>query len=362
MSETKQLPTKPATDSKQLPEAPKDRLRAIMRQITPQIASLLPKHLTPEVMVGVVLTEGARNPDLRLCTAESLAASIILASQLGLKVSGPLGHFYLIPRFEKVNPRDKNSPKEWRCGYTIGYRGYAELARRADLRLNAGAVYRDEIARGLFAWTNDPPTLRHDGALGIDRADSNLVAAYCVAVDERRGRAGHRWQIVLDLAEIAKRRKMAQTQKVWDEHFAAMCRKTGIRALLSGGLVPLSAELQTALDAETTAERERADVIDADEIEEPAPKRDPLRAALGIPEKADGKTGSVDEVLDAAPVVDVVDRIVALEHEVGADGIAAAVKASGIAVTPETDLADLPADQVEAYRQALEAQRPKAAP
>ena len=150
----------------------RDRLRGLMAGLKTQIADVLPRHLDPETMTRVVLVEGTRNPDLRQCSAESLAASIMLASQLGLVPSSPLGHFYLVPRREK----DRASGRRvWRCGFVIGYRGYVELARRAGLRVNAGVVYQAEVDAGSFAWTEEPPTLVHKGQIGVDRSDGEAA-------------------------------------------------------------------------------------------------------------------------------------------------------------------------------------------
>jgi recombination protein RecT len=253
----------------------RDRLAGILGRIHTQISQVLPRHLDAETMTRVVLVEGARNPKIGRCTAESIATTVMLASQLGLQPSSPLGHFYLIPRNEK----GPNGDRVMRCGYVIGYRGYLELARRAGLRMNAGVVYADGIERGSFSWTVEPPAIDHGGALGVRRTDDSLVLAYAVAVD----RDGHRYQLVMDRQGIDSARG-SSAGKVWRDHFAAMARKTAIRRLLAGGLVPLSTELVTALE-----EERRAEVVEVVEVKTPAahPGPDPLRAALGIEDKAD---------------------------------------------------------------------------
>jgi recombination protein RecT len=226
----------------------RDRLAGILGRIQTQMGEVLPRHLDPETMTRIVLVEGARNPKIGRCTAESI---------------GP------------------NGDRVLRCGYVIGYRGYLELARRAGLRMNAGVVYADEIERGSFSWTVEPPAIDHAGALGVRRTDDALVLAYAVAVD----RDGHRYQLVMDRQGIDEARGASGGGKVWREHFASMARKTAIRRLLAGGLVPLSTELATAID-----EERRAEVVEAVEVTPPPaahPDADPLRMALGIEDKAD---------------------------------------------------------------------------
>ena len=151
----------------------RDRLAGILGRIQTQMGEVLPRHLDPETMTRIVLVEGARNPKIGRCTAESIATTVMLASQLGLQPSSPLGHFYLIPR----NEQGPNGDRVMRCGYVIGYRGYLELARRAGLRMNAGVVSADEIERGSFSWTVEPPAIDHAGALGVRRTDDSLVLA-----------------------------------------------------------------------------------------------------------------------------------------------------------------------------------------
>jgi recombination protein RecT len=321
-----------------------------MRGLSTEIAAVLPRHLDPETMTRVVLLEGSRNPDLRRCSSESLAGSIMLASQLGLVPSSPLGHFYLVPRRE--HDRATRS-KVWRCGFVIGYRGFVELARRAGLRVNAGVVFDGELEGGSFRWTVEPPSLQHDGQIGVDRNDEALRLAYAVA--ERRTASGEvqRWQLVLERSEIEQARRQAQTDKVWSAHFAAMARKTAIRRLLNGGLVPLNAELESALQAEN--EQERLEVLDAEQLDEVLEAEgevapvDPLRVALGL------QADQVDQV-DAEPDADdLVERALELEGLLDSEQIHEAVAAAGLEVEADGDLADRPVAELERYVRELEA-------
>ena len=342
--------------SKNTEIAPKDRLRGLMSGMRTQIAETLPKHLDVDTMTRIVLVEGTRNPDLRLCTPESLAGSIMLASQLGLLCSSPLGHFYLVPRRVKIDPRRRNSPKRWECGFVIGYKGYAELARRAGLRLNAGCVYNDEIAAGLFEWTNEPPTMNHRGGVGIARNDDELSLAYCVAVDERRGRAGHRWQLVLEREILDEARRQAQTDRIWRAHYASMARKTAVRRLLANGLVPLSSELERALQREREQELEALEVLDADDIPEIVEPRDPLRQVLELDDTPEAEPDQVEDLEDPPdrPIAEIVERALELEGLLEAEQIHGSIKASGLKIDPDGQLEDADPKQLAAYLRELE--------
>ena len=74
---------------------PKDLLSFLNRSRS-AIEMALPKHLNPDRMVRLALTCFSTTPALRDCTAQSILASIVVASQLGLE-PGIAGQGYLIP-------------------------------------------------------------------------------------------------------------------------------------------------------------------------------------------------------------------------------------------------------------------------
>ncbi len=319
-------------------ERKKKDLHQYLERMGPEIARVVSRHMTPDKMAAIVYTEAARVPKILDCLQQnpgSVASTIMLAAQLGLDVSGPLGHFYLIPRNMK-DPTDQRR-KVMTLTYIIGYKGFVELANRSPeiKRVNAHCVYSAELPEngGAFHWKDEPPECDHPRAYSIDRSDDELVGAYAVV----ELHTGARIQLFLEREEIGRRQKRAQTQKFWDSDYAAMCRKTALRALLNGGLVPLTTELAVAIDSELT--HERLNVIDA---EPPRPRvADPLRGRLGLtpepkpePEPEPTATAEPERVdVDSLPLL---EGIAYLEGLLDTAEVMAAGDAAD--VNPEADL------------------------
>lgn len=195
---------------------------------------LLPGRSTDGIITGF-LAEAAREPKIAQCNPTSVALSLLLCARLGFEPGSPLGHVYLIPYGGVLTP-------------IVGYKGLLELLRRsAEVRqVDAGVVYRDELTRGLFTATISPSEIHHAWALEIDRSDEHLVAAYCYVVLV----TGSRQQMILDRKQIEDRRARGKgSQPAWKTDYAAMARKSAIRALLASGLVPLSADDQRRVAA-----------------------------------------------------------------------------------------------------------------
>ena len=206
-----------------------------------RLGSMLSEE-TAKRCLRVLVIEAQRTPKLLACTSESILQALYQCAGLGLEPGGPLGHVYLIPYGDK-------------CTTIVGYKGLLELVRRSGQisRCNAGVVYRDEIKRGRFHATIEPPSLRHDLDLEIDRSDSEIVAAYAVAHTDQGP-----YQVVLSRPEIEARRRRgaARGSGPWGTDYASMARKSALRALLAGGMVPLSPQIAAVLEAEVDAEIE----------------------------------------------------------------------------------------------------------
>ena len=142
----------------------------LLDQMKGEIARCLPKHLTPERMARIAMTELRKTPKLQECDPLSFIAAIMQASQLGLE-PGILGSCYLIPF-------NNNQTGKVECTFMPGYRGFLDLARRSGqiVSLVARAVYSNDEFSYEFGLKEN---LIHKPAMN-DRGE--LVAVYAVAL------------------------------------------------------------------------------------------------------------------------------------------------------------------------------------
>lgn len=235
---------------------------------------LLPGKTTDGIITGF-LAELARTPKIAQCSPTSVALCLLLCARLGFEPSSPLGHVYLVPYGGVLTP-------------IVGYRGLLELLRRsAEVRhVAAGVVYRDELEGGLFSATLEPPEIHHAWHPTVNRADDQLVAAYCSVLLIN----GARHQTILTREQIEARRARGHDGPAWRTDYAAMARKSAIRALLSSGLVPLSADDQRRVSAVWEAECAQ----EGDTPEPPAriaPAADPLPPLAQLTEDLEATEG-----------------------------------------------------------------------
>lgn len=203
--------------------------------------------LDPGRMIAIALSAASRSPDLLKCSAESLYLCLHQAAQLGMEPGGPLGHFYLIPRWN-------GKIKALEAAPLIGYKGYVHLGHRSGQirRMDACPVYAGEyfeVSRGLH------PDLIHRWNPDVSRGPESIVAAYAIVITKDGGE----YFEVLTRGQVEERRHRGATGKdaegaatrgPWATDYAAMARKSALRALFGGGLVPMSAELQRAIAVE----------------------------------------------------------------------------------------------------------------
>lgn len=255
----------------------RDRFGDLVAAMAPKIRDVLPRHLTTERILAIVRAEAGRNPKLYECSPASVALCVMQAAELGLELSSVRGHAYPVPR-------ENRRAGTTECTLQIGYKGLLELARRSGEIADAYAYAVHERDEWSYQLGLDRD-LRHIPASG-DRGD--VVAAYAVV----RTRDGGLYFEVLQRSDIESRRKRGAGRGAWETDYAAMARKSAIRALLMGGTVPMSSELQSAVEMEEEPIEVEASAV------APAPAPGGL-AALGLYDApADDEPEAGGEVAD----------------------------------------------------------------
>lgn len=219
-----------------------------------QIEKALPKHLTPDRMLRIIMTEIKKVPKLAACTPASLIASILQCSQLGLEPGGVLGHAYLIP----FNNKSKSNIE---CQFILGYRGMIDLARRSGhvLIISAREVYGNDKFSYEFGFNEH---CMHVPAIG-DRGE--FFGAYVVVHMKDGGRqfdfmTKHEIEKIrnksADYNNWVKYGKSGKSP-IWETNFDEMAKKTVVRRIFK--YLPISIEIQNAVGLDEAADRGEQD-------------------------------------------------------------------------------------------------------
>lgn len=244
-------------------------IKGLAEMMKGRIATMLPRHITPERMCKALIVAAMNQPKLMDCTQESLVLAMMKASQLGLDCSGTLGSGYLVPFKKNQKDARGNWTSRMDCVFIPGYRGLIDLARRGGqiAGISAHAVYAQDTFQ--IDYGTDEKIV-HRPYLGADRREE-FIAFYAVATLKD----GTKQSELMTLADVNRirddtfRRNHVQNPSgPWVDHYAEMARKTVVRRICK--YLPLSPELERALEADDEAGRDLAGggpVIDVDAIE-----------------------------------------------------------------------------------------------
>lgn len=205
-----------------------------------QLKMALPKHVTPERLARIVLTEIRRTPKLLECTRESLFGAILQAAQLGLE-PGTLGQCWIIPYGKEAT-------------FIPGYRGLAQLAWRSNQisSISARAVFEGDV----FVYDFGEDKLSHKP--GNETDPKKLTHVYAVIHTTNGGRL---WDVMTRVeVERIRTRSRAGSSGPWQTDYAEMAKKTVFRRLMK--IAPCSAEIQTALALDEAADAGLAQGLD----------------------------------------------------------------------------------------------------
>lgn len=240
-------------------------------KISEQIVKTVPAGMTKDRFAAMVLSTFGRDKTgaLARCNGKSLALAFLKCGQMGFYPGDPRNLVALVPY-------------KGECTVIIQYQGLAELVRRhPDVKsINVVPLFKGTYR---IRWTDDGYALDIDidlssmpnpGDITRETAPQMLDGFYAILTTTRGGRFAE----VISLDEIEYRRKKGASGRgaktPWDDFYLQMARKTALRKLLSGGLVPLSLEA-----AEAMADDADYEVLADDADQTPKPATKPRAAA-----------------------------------------------------------------------------------
>jgi len=203
-----------------------------------QMEDALPRHMTPDRMARIALTQLRINQKLFSCTSQSFYASLMAASQLGLE-PGVNGQCYLIP-YGTV------------CTLVPGWRGYMDLVGRTE----RASAWTDAVYDGdeFIYEKGDKPFIKHKPGKWAGK-EAALTFTYSVGRQK-----GMEWPVieVWDIDKVWAHRN--KQNKVGDKHYSyahpeMYARKIPLLQVIK--YLPSSIELNNASALDVTASEGR---------------------------------------------------------------------------------------------------------
>ena len=217
----------------------------MLDRMKPQMALALPKHMSVDRMGRLALTAFSTNKQLQACKTDSILASLMTATQLGLE-PGINGQGYLIPYKET-------------CTFVPGWKGLVDLVSRAGrATVWTGAVY---VGDQFDYQLGDEPFCRHKPG----DSEGNFTHVYAI------GRVKDAQMPVIEVWTRGKVKKhLDQYNKVGNRHYALQsesnfemyARKVALLQVLK--YMPSSIELSNAIAVSHAAEAGHGAVIEGD--------------------------------------------------------------------------------------------------
>lgn len=227
------------------PNAPVVAFSKMLDRMKPQLALALPKHMSADRMARLALTTFSSSIDMQQCSTDSILASLMTATQLGLE-PGINGQGYLIPYKGK-------------CTFVPGWKGLVDLVSRAGrATVWTGAVHEgDKFDYQL----GDEPFCRHKPGDGGEE----FTHVYAI------GRVKDAEMPVIEVWTRGKVKKhLAQYNKVGKSHYALQsennlemyAKKVALLQVLK--YMPSSIELANAITVSHAAEAGQGAAIEGD--------------------------------------------------------------------------------------------------
>lgn len=195
------------------------------------LSNIVPNEMCAKRLIRLFYVELSKNPDLNICSVDSICGAIMSCAQMGLE-PGIAGMVYLIPRWDKDTDTTKLTVQ-------LGYRGMLEMAYRTGVisTIKAFTVYEnDECSIELGKEDN----IVHKRKIGNK---GNAVGYYAIVTMKD----GEKHFDFMDIEDIEKVRARSKTPNYgpWKSDYDQMALKTVIRRILK--LAPTSVNLNAGI-------------------------------------------------------------------------------------------------------------------
>ncbi len=214
-------------------------LEVLLEKSKGEIQKVLPLHIPVDRFIRVAITTVRKSEALQNCNALSIVGCIMESAQLGLEISGVLGHAYMVPYGTEAQLQ-------------IGYRGFAALANNSDKIdwCDGKVVYEGDEFDYQFG---TDPYIKH---IPCGETDFEKVThAYFITKLMSGSAVFNVWPVDKILAHRDKYSKAYQKKKednAWVLAPEPMYIKTVARPTLK--LAPISNSLQRAIGLDEQAE------------------------------------------------------------------------------------------------------------
>lgn len=249
-----------------------DQVRNQLTAMQPQFAAALPKHVSPERFVRVVMTAVQMTPALLNADRRTLFASAMKASQMGLLPDGREGAI--------VTFKDQAQFMPMVAGIMKMVRNSGEIST-----WSVQAVYEND---SFDFCLGDDEHITHKPALS---SRGKIIAVYSI-VSMKDGEKSREVMSVEDVEAIRKRSRSGNSGP-WVSDFAEMAKKTVVRR--HAKRLPMSTDLDDVLRADD-------ELFTPPEQPEPAPA--PVPAEAPAPTKRPSRLAKVAEQAPPPPVHD----------------------------------------------------------
>jgi recombination protein RecT len=237
-------------------------LQELIEKSSKELSRALPSHLKPERLVRIALTCIRLNPELGKCTPASFLGALFTSAQLGVEPIA--GRAYILPFNNKRKKPDNTWHTLKEAQFIMGYRGLVDLFYRHEKSVKlAWGVRKEKDNFQIELGTN--AYLKH---IPFDGERGKTIGYYVIAELQNGGKMFH-YMTELECIEHGMKHSKTYDRKTnnfyeqspWFKDPESMCLKTVLIQLSK--LLPLSIELQSAIQADETSRDYRPGVDNA---------------------------------------------------------------------------------------------------